>query len=178
MNTLEIIGKFYIKDSALYDILISHSTDVARKALAIAEAHPELHIDAGFVAEAAMLHDIGIYLTDAPKIQCFGKHLYLCHGYLGRDLLDGLGYPKHALVCERHTGVGLTKEDIEMQNLPLPHRDMVPLSIEEKLICFSDCFFSKTKLGKEKTTDEIKAGFARFGEDKVRQFEEWERLFL
>jgi len=41
------------------------------------------------------------------------------------------GYPKHGLVCERHTGTGITLEMIIKNNLPLPHRDMVPVSMEE-----------------------------------------------
>ncbi len=147
------------------------------KALQIADHHPELHIDKEFVKEAAMLHDIGICLTDAPSIKCFGIAPYLCHGYLGREILDELGYPKHGLVCERHTGTGISLEEIILENLPLPHRDMKPVSIEEKLICFSDCFFSKTRIGQEKPADKVKYNLSKFGVASVYQFEEWEVLF-
>lgn len=173
MNTLDIIEQCYKKDSDLYKILIDHSTDVMNKALSIADKHPELNIDREFVAEAAMLHDIGIFLTNAPEIQCFGIAPYICHGYLGRELLDSFGYPRHALVCERHTGTGLTVEDIELQSLPLPHRDMCPVSIEEQVICFADCFFSKTRLGTEKSVDKVRQSLSKFGERSVKKFDEW-----
>ncbi len=178
MNALDIIEKYYKKDSELYTILIKHSTDVMNKALSIAENHPELHIDTEFVKEAAMLHDIGIFLTHAPSIKCFGIAPYICHGYLGRELLDREGLPKHALVCERHTGTGITEEEIIKNELPLPHRNMIPLSIEEKVICFADCFFSKAVLGKERSVEQVKQSLCKFGEEPVKQFEEWVEMFL
>lgn len=173
MNALDIIERYYKKDSDLYNILIRHSTDVMNKALRIADKHPELNIDKTFVAEAAMLHDIGIYLTNAPSIYCQGIVPYICHGYLGRELLDKLGYPRHGLVCERHTGTGLSMEDIMIQDLPLPHRDMQPISIEEQVICFADCFFSKTKLDIEKPVEKVRESFSKYGERSVRKFDEW-----
>ena len=178
MNVNEIIEKYYKKDSELYNILINHSIDVTNKALAIATKHPELNIDKEFVREAGMLHDIGVFMTNAPSIHCHGIAPYISHGYLGRELLDIEGYPLHALVCERHTGTGLSIEDIEEQKLPLPHRDMRPQTIEEKVICFADCFFSKTRLGEEKTVEQVKKSLVKFGENSVKQFEEWCNLFL
>ena len=112
------------EENELKHILLVHSRSVTDKALALAKKHPELDLDLNFIEEAAMLHDIGIFLTDAPDIQCFGTHPYICHGYLGADLVRKEGFPRHALVCERHTGAGLSLQDIEEQNLPVPHRDM------------------------------------------------------
>lgn len=178
MNITDIINKYYKKDSELYHILIDHSTDVMNKALSIAHKHPELNIDTDFVKEAAMLHDIGIFLTNAPSIKCFGDKAYICHGYLGSELLSKMGYPKHALVCERHTGTGLGLDDIISRNLPLPQREMKPLSIEEKVICFADCFYSKTHLGKEKSIEEIQRSLSKHGEASVIQFNEWCKMFL
>lgn len=177
MNVIAFIEKYYKKDSDLYNILINHSTDVMNKAVSIAENHPELDIDTAFVKEAAMLHDIGIYLTNAPAIYCYGIAPYLAHGYLGRELLEKEGFPKHALVCERHTGSGLTLEEIEVQHLPLPHREMLPISIEEKLVCYADCFFSKTHLGKERSVEKIREGMAKYGKASVERFDNLHRLF-
>lgn len=178
MNTLSIIEKYYKKDSDLYNILVRHSTDVTNKALSIADKHPELNIDARFVSEAAMLHDIGIFKTNAPSIKCFGVEPYLAHGYLGREILEKLGYPLHALVCERHTGTGISLEEIIKSDLPVPHRDMRPVSIEEKVICFADCFFSKTRLGEERPIDKVRQSISKFGEESVRQFDRWCAIFL
>jgi uncharacterized protein len=178
MNPINIIKKYYTENSKLYNILISHSTDVTNKALEIAKNHPELDINTQFVSEAGMLHDIGIFKTNAPSIECYGENPYMTHGYLGSELLQTEGYPLHALVCERHTGAGLTLNEIIEQGLPVPHREMMPLSIEEKVICFADCFFSKTHLSLEKTPEDIKRKLSKFGERSVNQFDEWCKLFL
>ena len=110
MNPLDIINKYYPGESELKHILLTHSRSVADKALEIADRHPELGLDREFLQEGAMLHDIGIFLTDADSIFCFGEKPYICHGYLGADLMRSEGYPRHALVCERHTGAGLSLE--------------------------------------------------------------------
>ena len=88
------------------------------------------------------------------------------------------GYPRHALVCERHTGTGLSLEMILEHNLPVPHRDMRPVSMEEQLICFADKFISKTKLGKEKEPDKIRKSLSKYGEETLMRFDEWCKLFL
>lgn len=178
MNPLDIIKKYYTEDTPLYNILIDHSTDVTRKALQIADHHPELNIDRQFVGEAGMLHDIGIFMTYAPTIECYGEHPYMAHGYLGSELLEKEGYPRHALVCERHTGAGLKLSEIVEQDLPIPHRDMMPVSIEEQVICFADCFFSKTHLGKERAVEKVRKKLGKFGERSVLQFDKWCEMFL
>ena len=144
----------------------------------IAQEHPELHLNLSFVYEASMLHDIGVFLTNAPDIHCLGEYPYICHGYLGSDLLTKEGYPDHALVCERHTGAGISKDEIRTHNLPLPCRDMLPVSLEEQLICFADKFYSKTKLRKEKSVEKIRRSLSKYGEDSVKRFDSWCKLFL
>lgn len=178
MNPLEIISKYYDPSSEIYRILVRHSRNVADKALELAALHPELNIDTRFVEEAAMLHDIGVFMCDAPKIGCFGDAPYICHGYLGADLLRKEGLPRHALVCERHTGAGLSLAMIKEQGLPLPHRDMIPVTIEEKLICFSDKFYKKTKLDVEKPVAKIKKGLSKYGSEAEARFEALYKLFL
>ncbi len=177
MDPLEIIEKYYNKKSKLYRILIKHSCQVRDKALDVIERHPEFGADKQFVAEAAMLHDIGIFLTDAPKIECFGKHKYIEHGYLGAEIVAAEGYPLHALVCERHTGTGLSIEWIEKRNLPVPHREMCPISIEEKIICYADMFFSKARLNKELKIDRIVQKLSRYDVAHAKQFLEWHEIF-
>ena len=72
MKVLDLIDKYYPQDNELKHILNVHSRSVADKALWIAGKHPELNLDTVFLEEAAMLHDIGIFLTHAPGIQWFG----------------------------------------------------------------------------------------------------------
>ena len=178
MDALSIIDKYYPEENELKHILVTHSRAVADKALAIARRHPELNLDTQFIEEAALLHDIGIFLTDADGIHCYGQHPYICHGYLGADLLRAEGYPRHALVCERHTGAGLSLEEIERQNLPIPHRDMRPVSMEEQVVCFADKFFSKTKLDKEKSLEKALKSLLKHGDEGVSRFERWCEMFL
>lgn len=178
MNPLEIIQKYYAEDSEAYRILVNHSRSVADKALEIGRMHPEMNLDLKFVEEAAMLHDIGIFKCDAPEIDCHGSMPYICHGYLGAELMRQEGYPKHALVCERHTGTGLSLDIIDARQLPVPRRDMRPVSMEEQLICFADKFFSKTKLDKEKKIDKVRTSLSKYGEETLKQFDAWCKLFL
>ena len=177
MDYQAIINKYYPGDTPLRHILLTHSRCVADKALAIVDRHPELGADREFVEEAAMLHDIGIYQTNAPSIHCFGQHPYICHGTLGAELMRREGYPRHALVCERHTGAGLSLREIESQQLPIPHRDMLPQSIEEQIVCYADKFFSKTKLEQEKTLQAAQHSLEKFGAEGAERFRHWAELF-
>lgn len=179
MDPVALIQKYYPDDNApLQYILLRHSADVAEKAAQIAERHPELHLDQRFVYEAAMLHDIGIFMTDAPSIHCYGDKPYICHGYLGAELMRREGYFRHALVCERHTGAGISLEQIERENLPLPHRDLQPVTLEEQVICFADKFFSKTHLDDEKTVEKARKSLQKYGEEGLVRFDRWCELFL
>ena len=119
-DPLSLIRKYYPEDNELRRILLTHSESVARKALDVAERHPELALDRTFLHDAALLHDVGIFLTDAPGIHCHGTEPYLMHGYLGAQLMRREGLPAIARVCERHTGTGLTAAAIAQQGLPLP----------------------------------------------------------
>ena len=179
MYPLKIIQKYYKIDSKSYQFLVEHSKAVTKKALEIAKKVPHLNPDLKFIEEASMLHDIGIFLTNASEIECFGGKSYICHGYLGREILEKEGFPRHALVCERHIGVGISIQDIEYQKLPIPKRDMLPISIEEQIICFVDKFFTKTEelLSKEKSLDKIKNELSKFGEGKVKIFDGWIKKF-
>lgn len=177
MNYELIINKYYPEDNELKHILMVHSRKVADKALKIVDTHPELGADRQFVEEAAMLHDIGIFRCDANGIQCFGDKTYICHGTIGADILREEGYPRHALVCERHTGAGLSLKQIEEQDLPIPHREMLPVSIEEQIVCYADKFFSKTKLENEKSVEKALASLEKFGADGVERFKKWIEMF-
>lgn len=179
MEPIKIIKKYYHKHLEAERFLIAHSRMVAKKALKVAQNVIHLSPDMKFIEEAGMLHDIGIFMTHAPNLGCFGENPYICHGYLGREILEKEGYPKHAIVCETHVGVGLTVDDIKKKGFPLPLRDMTPKSIEEKIICFADKFYSKSGDPlKEKPLVEVRAFISRFGEEKLKIFNEWVRLFL
>lgn len=159
-------------------ILVTHSESVARRALQIASQHPELNIDTDFVREAAMLHDVGIIRVDAPSIKCHGTEPYIRHGVCGAELLRSEGIDEsYARICERHTGAGLTLDDIVSQNLPLPHHDLQPETIEEKLICYADKFYSKSHLSREKTIEQAEKSLAKFGGETLARFRAMKDIF-
>ena len=179
MDPISLIRKYYPAGSVAIEILIEHSTMVTELALTIARAIDHLHPDLAFIREAAMLHDIGIIYTHDPRIGCHCEMPYICHGYLGRELLEGEGLPRHALVCERHVGTGISVRDIRAYNLPLPKRDMLPRSLEEQIICYADKFFSKKpgRLKTKKPVSVIRKELSNFGIEKVKSFDEMHALF-
>lgn len=167
----EIIDRYYPAGSALRDIYIRHCRSVADKALEIRRAL-SLDIDERDIEEAAMLHDIGIFLTDAAGIECHGTEPYICHGRLGAELLRNNGVPEHiARVAERHTGTGITNGQIDLFGLPLPHGDYMPRTPLERLVCYADKFYSKNGDMKEKSLDRVRASIARHGEDALERFD-------
>lgn len=176
MNPYSIIDKYY-PAAPLRDILITHSRLVADKALAAAQ-RSGLPFNEELTMNGAMLHDIGIFLCDAPGIECHGTEPYIRHGFLGGELLRKEGYPELARFCERHTGAGLTAQDIISQHLPLPPADMLPETIEEKAVCYADKFFSKSgDITKEKLLTKVISSMAHHGEDTLNRFMEMHRLF-
>lgn len=172
-----IIDKYYPEDNALKRLLLRHSRDVADRAMAIAVRHPELKLDTAFLEEGAMLHDIGIFMTDAPGIHCHGTDPYIRHGIDGAELMRAEGLPRHARVCERHTGAGITLAQIEAQRLPLPLQDFLPETMEEKVICYADKFFSKSHPERVRTVEQAAKSLAKFGPDGVDRFMAWAALF-
>lgn len=177
MNPLELIEKYYHNYPDLKQILLTHSEQVRDRALSIVDRHPELGADREFVAEAAMLHDIGIIFCNAPKIFCNGTHHYIEHGYLGANLLRQEGLPRHADVAERHTGSGITLEQVIREDLPLPAQDYCPRTIEEQIICYADKFYSKSHLNETLPIDKVRYNIWKYGSDGIKRFDEWSKMF-
>lgn len=175
MDPLKIIKKYYPPKSKTYRFLMNHNKLVTKKALEIAKKAKHLNPDIQFIKEAVMLHDIGIFMTKAPSIGSLGKKRYVCHGPLGRKILEKEGLPKHALACERHTGVGITLSEVKRRKLPLPKRNMVPISVEEKIVCVADKFFSKTGQysKKERSLEEVRKSLRKYGASHVKRFNKW-----
>lgn len=168
----------YLEGEA-FKIVLEHSRNVAALGQEIAVRMELAEADRLFIAEAALLHDIGVCQVLAPELGLYGKHTYIMHGVLGRAILEKEGYPLHGLVCERHTGVGLTREEIIRKGLPLPHRDMCPQSFAEQIVCFADLFYSKNpgKLGERKSVAKVRKKLLPFGDEKVAVFDAWLRQF-
>ena len=163
-----IIDSIYDGAPSLKNILLRHSEAVAKKAAEIVNRHPEWNIDRDFIYAAAMLHDIGIIRCNAPSIECHGTEPYIKHGVIGAEMITSLSQtiPRRedlARVCERHTGTGLP--------------GLEPETLEEKIVCYADKFFSKTKLDREKTYEEARQSLLKFGEEGVKIFDAWHEEF-
>jgi uncharacterized protein len=174
----QLIDKYYSDNAPLREILLTHSRSVADMALDVAHRHPELGADETFLYEAAMLHDIGVFLTDAPGIQCFGHEPYIKHGLLGGELLRREGLPRHARVAERHTGTGITRRQILSQQLPLPlDGEYEPVTLEEQVVCYADKFYSKSHPERERTVEQTAEALRRFGDECRQRFLGWAEIF-
>ena len=181
-SAFSIIEHFYPEDTPFRRLLIKHSEQVRDKALQILEASPDdvsKAIDRNVVISGALLHDIGIGECHAPSILCMGTKPYIAHGIIGAEMLRGLDatLEPYARICERHTGAGLSAEDIRRQNLPLPERDFLPETSEEKLVCLADKFFSKSGDMNEKPFAAVRQSMVKFGDDTIQRFDELCRLY-
>ena len=175
MDYKTLIDKYYTGQEELKALLLRHSKQVAEMALEVCDKHPEWMIDRQFVEEAAMLHDIGIVCCDAPGILCKGTEPYIRHGYIGAEILRKEGLHRHARVAERHTGSGLTREQIIAERLPLPEQDFLPETIEEKVICYADKFFSKSHPERIASSEHIRATMQKFGYGAAERWAQLEK---
>ncbi len=175
VNYFALIHKYIAPDSKTYALYLPHVASVTAKAVRLGG---RLGLDAAqlrFVEEAAMLHDIGIVGIHSEWLGCTGKLPYICHLTEGRRILEAEGLPRHARVAASHVGLGLTKEEVLKQALPLPPEDFLPQTIEEQIISWADLFFSKIpeKAWQEKSIEEVRQHIVRYGERQCRLFEEW-----
>ncbi len=178
-DPVAVIEKYYAPGTKSYEYIIRHGRMVADKALSIARAVHWLPPETIFIEEAALLHDIGIFMCDSPHLGCAGSYPYVAHGYLGRQILEDEGYPLHALVCERHVGCGLKLSEIREAKLPVPERDMMPITTEEEIICFADKFFPVTpeRMLTEQSLDDAREMVAAYGERPLKTFDRWAAKF-
>ncbi|WP_344632470.1 HD domain-containing protein [Streptomyces glaucosporus] len=144
------------------ELVRTHCEIVSRIALRLA-GRAGLPVDTRLVETGALLHDIGVHLV--------GSGPYIRHGVLGYGLLRAEGLPE--AVCRfasRHTGVGLTRDDIRSQGLPLPPGDYLAETPEERLVMYADKFHSKTSPPTFLDAAAYSADVARFGQEKAAAF--------
>jgi uncharacterized protein len=97
----------------------------------------DLAVDVELVRAGCLLHDIGVHLLNGES--------YIRHGVLGEAFLRERGFPDPlSRFCAHHTGVGITRDDVLKQSLPLPVADFLADSAEERLVMYADKFHSKT----------------------------------
>jgi len=83
-------------------------------------------VNARLVETAAVLHDIGRSKTHQLE-----------HGLLGGEIVGERGLPEDLRrAIERHVGAGIGKG--EASRLGMDKRDLIPETIEEKIVCYAD----------------------------------------
>ncbi|MHA1612746.1 MAG: HD domain-containing protein [Promethearchaeota archaeon] len=113
--------------------IINHQEAVMRKALDLAYNITKTDVNIELVRIGALVHDIGRYKTHGMD-----------HGLEGGNLLRDKGYPEQlARIAETHSLAGLTAE--EAVEFGLPSNDYLPHSLEEKIVCLADKYFSGTR---------------------------------
>lgn len=127
--------------------------------------------DGDLVRAGALLHDIGVYqLYDDAGVLDHAN--YIRHGVLGYELLAREGLPERLCrFASHHTGVGISRDEVIRQGLPIPPGDYMAETREETIVMYADKFHTKTEPPSFVTAAEYTASTRRFGPDKVAAFE-------
>jgi uncharacterized protein len=159
----------YAPTAQALDLVYTHCLIVCGIAEQV-HARTGADLDIALVRAGCLVHDVGVYrlYDDAGRLDHAN---YIRHGVLGHELLLAEGFPE--AICRfasHHTGMGLTREDVLRQGLPLPPADYIAETGEEILVMYADKFHSKTTPPRFLTADTYAASVRRFGEDKVAAF--------
>lgn len=158
-----LLDRLYPAGTKRREIYMKHACQVAEMAVDLTRLCA-LPLDEDTVRTAAMLHDVGIALTDAPGIDCHGSAPYLDHGPLGAALLRREDFPEEiARVAERHTGTGIGK--------------LVPETALERVVCYADKFYSKGGDMTRKPFARVVSSLGRFGEESACRFRQMDAEF-
>jgi uncharacterized protein (TIGR00295 family) len=172
-ESIQLLRKYATSDEA-FDKVLAHSKAVQKLALEIAERIKKnnVAVDVDFVRVASLLHDIGRFIH--PPGQDSIKH-----GVAGADILRKEGLDdRYVHVCERHLGAGISKEEVVSQGLPLPPKDYLPTTVEERIIAYADNItWSEKKIHSEQAVKRFAEELgAAVGERVKKLHEEIERL--
>jgi len=166
----------YAPTADAFDLVYTHCEIVCKLAeQLLANRRPTLDVD--LVRAGSLLHDIGAYLLYRPSGELDHAN-YVRHGVLGHELLRDLDFPDVLCrFCSRHTGMGLSRDDVLQQHLPIPVDDYLAGSDEEQLVMYADKFHSKATPPVFVTAASYASSLRRFGEDKVARFASLLRWF-
>ncbi|RFS85190.1 HDIG domain-containing protein [Actinomadura spongiicola] len=168
-DEIRALHERYAPSPGAFELVWTHCVIVCEIAEQIMDG-AGLDVDKDLVRAGCLLHDIGVYrLYDVTGE--LDQKSYIRHGVLGHEILRAEGFPEEICrFCSRHTGVGLTRDDIERQRLPLPAGDYVAETGEERLVMYADKFHSKTDPPTFVAADSYAVHVRRFGGGKVAAF--------
>lgn len=139
----EELLKKYASDSRTFQLVLQHSKAVQRAALSVAGDVQKQgrKVNLSLIKTGCLLHDIGRFACPPDT------KLSIKHGIVGAEILRKEKLPQHAKIAETHIGSGITKKEIVQQKLPLPKKDFLPKTIEEKIIAYVDKIVFGDRLG-------------------------------
>lgn len=168
--SLEEIKKLHKKlalNDQVFQRVFIHCEIINKIALHITEKNA-LNINLELINSGSLLHDIGAY--EFFNKEPFNEKEYIRHGIVGYNILKDLDFPQELCrIASHHTGVGIQKEEIIRDNLPLPHEDFLADTLEEKIIMYADKFHSKHP--QFNTYESYRNKILKFGLDKMKIFE-------
>jgi len=141
-QAVELLKK-HAPNNSVFQRIYQHSKSVQRAALNIARQIKKngYDVDLHFIKISSLLHDIGRF--EAPP----HHKKSLQHGLIGARIIREEGLPEeYARLCERHIGAGITREEIIKHKLPLPKKDFIPRTMEEKIVTYADDLIFKDRI--------------------------------
>lgn len=143
---------------------ITHSLQVAQKALEIAGRMGGNGVNQELVGRGALFHDLG--KTKTHEIE---------HGKIGADLGKKIGLPAEICdIMEKHIRGGLTEP--EARELGLPVKDYTLRSIEERIVIYADRLVDiiydgivpvKSEREAEERFEEILRTYPKYGKNEI-----------
>lgn len=175
-DEIRVLHERYAPSPEAFELVWTHCVIVCEIAERIMDGS-ELDVNKDLVRAGCLLHDIGVYrLYDVTGE--LDHREYVRHGVLGHEILRGEGFPDEICrFCSRHTGMGLTRDDIERHRLPVPAGDYVAETGEERLVMYADKFHSKTEPPTFVSADSYAVHVRRYGGDKVAAFKAMREYF-
>lgn len=170
------VHKKYAASELVLDLVWTHCNIIADVAINL---HQKNNLDPnvynlGVVVQAALLHDIGVYVCDGYESlidqPSFNKP-YVQHTLAGAWILQKEGFSIDVVQSANvHAGVGLTSDDIKKFGLQLPEGDYTASSPVQRFITYCAKFHSKAP--KFKTVEEIHDALGKYGKEKQEVFDQ------
>lgn len=161
-SEIRALHREYAPTREAFELVHEHCRIVCDLAVQVVKSN-EIAVDVDLIRAGALLHDIGVYRLDGSA--------YIRHGVLGHELLRELGFPEVlSRFCSHHTGVGVSREDVVRQQLPIPLGDYLADTVEEEVVMYADKFHSKTDPPRFVTAAGYQTAVLRFGADKAVRF--------
>lgn len=159
MDQLFQLYQKYAPDEKAAKAVWSHTTLVLKIAEQLVKKN-NLEVNWEIAKPGILLHDIATFECEERYNPVVVKP-YIQHALLGSLITRAEGFDETvSLMVERHIGLGISKDEIIANNYPLPKRDFLPETLEEKLLSYADKFHSKGR------------GFRSF-EERVEQYKQY-----